>query len=141
MTFKIIGSILFLGEVMEFTILEIRRFKTQENISSRIFKRTVKDYEIDYELGPGRTMFVNGEKHVIECGDVCFRRPNEVVYSEGYQDTIILTASFIKKELKTTYNRNIFGELHPKFSHELINNLPSVIKTKNGSFPQPRRQY
>ncbi len=118
---------------MEFTILECRRFASQKNTMQQRFKRVVKDYEIDFEVGSGRTMFLNDKSFPVEYGSICFRKPGQVVWTKGPQDTFLLTVAFSNKSHINGYNRNISGSIHPDFSHFLIDSLPPTINAKNNS--------
>ena len=115
---------------MDFTILEYRRFISQQNTIQKKFKRVVKDYEIDFEMGPGRITFLDNKCYNMKFGSICFRKPGQVVWTEGAQDTFLLTVAFSTKE-SSGYNRNISGTIHPKFSHILIDALPPIINAKS----------
>lgn len=110
---------------MEIRILECRRFATNHPLSSKV--RTVKDYEIDLELGQERIVVIDGEPLPIRRGNVCVRKPGQTVYGIGTQSSILLTVDFSSHQSPVRYSRNIEGPQQPLFSGELLENLQGVI--------------
>ncbi len=110
---------------MDIQILECRRFATTHPLSSKV--RTVKDYEIDLELGEERFVVIDGEPFPIRRGNVCVRKPGQTVYGIGTQNSILLTIDFSSHQSPVRYSRNIEGPLQPLFVGELLENLQGVI--------------
>lgn len=110
---------------MDIQILECRRFATTQPLSSKV--RTVKDYEIDLELGQERIVVIDGEPIPIRRGNVCVRKPGQTVYGIGTQNSILLTLDFSSHQSPVRYSRNIEGPQQPLFAGELLENLQGVI--------------
>lgn len=110
---------------MDIQILECRRFATKHPLSAK--SRTVKDYEIDIELGEERFVVIDGEAIPICRGCVCVRKPGQTIYGIGTQNSILLTVDFSSQQSPVRYSRNIEGPLQPLFSGELLENLQGVI--------------
>ena len=111
---------------MAVKILECRKF-TSPKILSQI-PRIVKDYEIDIEIGPERTVIINGEEHKIKYGDVCVRKPGQTVCGKGYQNTILLTLDFSGTQSDVNYSRNVDGKIQDVCNSELLTDLCGVIR-------------
>ncbi|MBE6740052.1 MAG: helix-turn-helix transcriptional regulator [Ruminococcaceae bacterium] len=110
---------------MDIKILECRRFFSATRLSSAL--RTVKDYEIDIELGEERTVIIDGIEHQIKRGDVCIRKPGQTVYGRGVQHSALLTLDFSGKQTPTRYSRNISGPIQSLCSNDLLTNLNGII--------------
>ncbi len=113
---------------MEFTVLEARYYVSP--VSGDV-TRTVRDFEIDLEVGSGRDYGNNGTQYKVRRGDILVRRPKDVCRSVGIQKTYILTLDFAKHVSSLDYNRNLPGQTHPHYSHSLLDRFPSVIHTEN----------
>ena len=94
--------------------------------------RTVKDYEIDLELGNDRQLLIDGTAYTLHRGDVCIRRPGQVV-SGRYtgqdltQTSILLTVDFSGQQSAERYIRHMEGALQPRWDSPLLENLGSVV--------------
>lgn len=106
-------------------ILECRKFSTP--ISMRTTPRVVKDYEIDLELEGEREIVIDGITHTIRKGDVCIRKPGQVCYTIGQQDSIVLTVDFSDSAKDSNYNRNVPGTLQKICESELVTDLEGII--------------
>lgn len=94
--------------------------------------RTVKDYEIDLELGNDRVLVIDGISYTLRRGDVCIRRPGQVVsgqYSGApiTQTSILLTVDFSGRQPTERYTRNMEGSVQPLWNSPLLDRLGSVI--------------
>ena len=110
---------------MEFTILEKRRYLIPSEV--RTMPRKVKDYEIDYNYAGGRILHVDGTDYPISRGDICFRKPGQLAYSSGIQNSYLLTVDFTNIRKAEHYNRDIPGSLQPLSEMELLQDLPVLI--------------
>ena len=110
---------------MEFTILEKRRYLIPSEV--RTTPRTVKDYEIDYNYAGDRILHVDGTDYPISRGDICFRKPGQLAYSTGIQNSYLLTVDFTNIRKAEHYNRDIPGSLQPLSEIELLQDLPVLI--------------
>lgn len=115
---------------MYINVLECRRFKATYTPSKTV--RTVKDYEIDLELGSERLIFIDNKLHVIRGGNICIRKPGQKVCASSEQTlvnqhSILLTVDFSGKQPDEHYSRNIEGEIQPEQSISLLTNLNGVI--------------
>lgn len=111
---------------MDFTVLETRYYVSP--VSSDI-TRTVRDFEIDIEVGSGRDYSNNNAQYKVSRGDILVRRPKDVCRSVGIQKTFILTLDFANHVSAHDYNRNLSGQVHPDYTHPLLDRLPFVIHT------------
>lgn len=109
---------------MDIRILECRKF-TFPHLPSG--SRTVKDYEIDLEIGEPRTVIIDGVPHTIGRGNICVRKPGQTVHGRGTQNTVLLTLDFSGKQSSKNYSRNIPGPRQAICQHPLLDNLSGVI--------------
>lgn len=116
---------------MNFKILEARLFDSVTSVSAN---RTIKDYEIDIELGNGR-IYSYGDifEKRLSCGDVLIRKPHGTVISHGNQSTYLLTLDFSDAPVVSNYTRNMPGPFQKMCKNELIKNLPPLIHPENVS--------
>lgn len=92
-------------------ILECSRFFSEFESSERI----VKDYEIDFNVNSGRTMWVDGQEYVIEPNSVVCRLPGQRVYSSGRYDMYTLTLDFSGQKPPAKQIRHTENPLQPQF--------------------------
>ncbi len=121
---------------MPINILECRRFSATYTLSSRV--RTVKDYEIDLELGDDRQVVIDGIPQRIRRGNICIRKPGQTIYGKSTQKTvtqssILLTVDFSGSQSADRYNRHVEGALQPAWDSPLLDQLTGVIVPKSGS--------
>ena len=94
--------------------------------------RTVKDYEIDLELGNDRVLVIDGVAYTLRRGDVCIRKPGQVVsgqYSgrQVTQTSILLTVDFSGRQPAERYIRHVEGPLQARWTSPLLDQLGCVI--------------
>lgn len=119
------------GGYVQIKILECRRFTGEAPLISK--PRTVRDYEIDLEIGQQRIVVIDGQEQIIKRGDICVHKPGQKIYGKGMQDSILLTLDFSNRQIGEPYSRNIEGDIQPEFQNELIENLKyGVITNLNG---------
>ena len=117
---------------MDFSILEMRRYSSPANCELLRVIRTVRDYEIDMELGNGRNYrFNNNEETKLHKGDILVRKPGENCSSVGTQSSYILTLDFSNHISNVAYNRNMPGEFQKRCENPLIENLNPIIHPSN----------
>lgn len=115
---------------MPINILECRRFAATYPLFKKV--RTVKDYEIDLELGNERLVVIDDIPHAIRRGNVCIRKPGQTVYGQGNQtiitqSSILLTVDFSGEQSAEHYSRNIEGPIQKKWDSPLLDQLSGVI--------------
>lgn len=115
---------------MPINILECRRFSTTYSLKKYV--RTVKDYEIDLELGNERLIFIDDIPHAIRRGNICIRKPGQTVYGQGNhaiitQSSILLTVDFSGEQPSDHYSRNIEGPIQKIWDSPLLDQLSGVI--------------
>lgn len=110
---------------MDFKILECRDFSSPMALSSKL--RLVKDYEIDVETGEGRTVIIDDVEYSIKRGDVYIKKPGQTIRGLGIQRSVLLTLDFSGKQSKEHYSRNVEGNIQPRISSDLIDNLSCII--------------
>lgn len=111
-------------------ILECRRFTGTYIPLKR--ERTVKDYEIDLELGNRRTVIIDGKETVLRRGDVCIRRPGQKICGQDTdvpitQTSVLLTVDFSGQVCPERYSRNVEGPLQKQWDSPLLDHLPAVV--------------
>jgi len=109
---------------MDIHILECRKFSSPHITCN---DRTVKDYEIDLEIGEPRTVIIDGVPHSIERGNVCVRKPGQTVHTKGAQNTLLLTLDFSGRQSSANYSRNIPGPRQPLCDDPLLEKLGGII--------------
>lgn len=119
---------------MSISILECRRFSATYTLSSRV--RTVKDYEIDLELGDDRQVVIDGIPHLIRRGNICIRKPGQTIYGKSTQQTvtqssILLTVDFSGTQSADRYNRHMDGPQQAIWDSPLLEQLGGVIVPKS----------
>lgn len=114
---------------MEFTVLQCNRIIAPK--PSRTMERVVKDYELDFFVGGDRDLYVDGVKHSIKKGDICFRTPGQRVYGVGYHNVYILTLDFSGHTPTENYNRNTPGPIQKICENELIRDIPHIFSPHN----------
>ena len=115
---------------MPINILECRRFSATYPLFKKV--RTVKDYEIDLELGNERLVFIDDIPHAIRRGNICIRKPGQTVYGQGNraiitQSSILLTIDFSGEQSGEHYSRNIEGPIQKIWDSSLLDQLSGVI--------------
>lgn len=115
---------------MSVQILECRRFTGTYIPLSK--ERTVKDYEIDLELGNSRTVKIDGEEVVLRRGDVCIRKPGQRICGKSTgvpitQTSILLTVDFSGQQDPERYSRNVEGRLQKPWDSSLLDQLGTVV--------------
>ena len=115
---------------MAINILECRRFDATYPSIKKL--RTVKDYEIDLELGNDRTVVIDEVPHQIARGNICIRKPGQTIYALSNtplvtQSSILLTLDFTGTQSAEHYSRNIEGPLQKKWDSSLLDRLSGVI--------------
>lgn len=115
---------------MAINILECRKFDATYKLSKNV--RTVKDYEIDLELGAPRTIVIDDTTHQIARGNVCIRKPGQTVYGLSTapivtQSSILLTLDFSGNQPADHYSRNIAGPIQEAWASDLLDRLDGVI--------------
>ena len=111
---------------MAIRILECRRFSASY---TNVAARTVKDYEIDLEIGQQRFVILDGSAFPIQRGNVCIRKPGQTVAGRGGQNTILLTVDFSDSQPAARYSRNIPGPLQPLCDSPLLENFCTTDNT------------
>lgn len=117
-------------------ILECRRFSGTYTPSNRV--RTVKDYEIDLELGDDRQVVIDGIPRMIRRGNICIRKPGQTIYGRSTRETvtqssILLTVDFSGSQSADRYNRHTEGPRQPAWDSPLLEQLEGVIIPKSES--------
>ncbi len=102
-------------------------------VHSPTVKRTVRDYEIDYCISGSRDMYIDNQKFTMSAGDICFRRPNQRVYSTGDYSCFILTLDFTMTVSTKDYSRNSAVKIQPECLDEAIVNIPTVLTPINAA--------
>lgn len=115
---------------MPINILECRRFRATYPLFKKV--RTVKDYEIDLELGNERLVVIDEVPHLIRRGNICIRKPGQTVYGQDTaatftQSSILLTVDFSGKQSAEHYIRNIEGPIQQAWDSPLLDQLNGVI--------------
>lgn len=115
---------------MPVNILECRRFQATYPLFMKV--RTVKDYEIDLELGNERMVVIDDVPHLIRRGNICIRKPGQTVYGQGTQpiitqSSILLTVDFSGQQSAEHYIRNIEGPIQEQWDSPLLDQLNGVI--------------
>lgn len=110
---------------MDFNILECRRFIAPCTHST--MKRIVCNYEFDFYIKGGRTIYIDDRTSEITEGCISFRRPGQYVSSKGDYDCYILTVDFSKTTPVANYLRNTAIYVEPEFDNILINSIPDVF--------------
>ncbi|MBQ8740229.1 MAG: helix-turn-helix transcriptional regulator [Clostridia bacterium] len=111
---------------MDMKILECRRFAPPAPCT--ISPRVVKDYEIDVELGDGHVTCIEGTEYHLKRGDICVRKPGQVIYCRGPVDAVLLTLDLSGGQNGQNYSRNILGTVQQPTDNDLILNLNSIIR-------------
>ena len=118
---------------MDFKILSCFRFSATPDNNTATITRTVKDYEIDLEMGDGRRYF--NAKHgeaILQKGDVLFRIPGETYdFSRISTNSYMLTLDFSGSAAVTDYHRNAPGSIQPISRNPLLENLEYIIHFKD----------
>lgn len=109
---------------MAIKILECRIYS---GAHGRTGERIVKDYEIDLELGEGRTLFLDNKSYSIRKGNVAIHKPGQRITGQGYQSSILLTLDLSDTQSHGPYSRNIPGPQQPVSDFHLLKDLGSVI--------------
>lgn len=87
------------GKMNEFImpeILECRYLRTKNN--KGVTLRVVHDYEIDFNLSPGRRAQINGIEYDVKSGSILTRRPGDRLKSSGDYDVYLLTLDYSHKK-------------------------------------------
>lgn len=121
---------------MHINILECRRFSATYPLFKKV--RTVKDYEIDLELGNERLVVIDDIPHPIRRGNICIRKPGQTVYGVSNQrlitqSSILLTVDFSGQQSPEHYIRNIEGPIQKRLDSPLLDQLNGVIVPKSES--------
>lgn len=114
---------------MNYNILECRRFIAKCPQMSA--GRTVCNYEFDFYLKGGRTMYIDSKKSTILSNCICHRKPGQIVSSIGDYDCYILTVDFSKTVPSENYTRNIAQIIEPQYDNTLINSIPDAFIPKH----------
>lgn len=109
---------------MDIRILECRKFSS---VHTKTGLRLIKDYEIDLEIGPERTVIIDGVPCPIFRGNVCIRKPGQTVHGKGTQNTVLLTLDFSGRQPAKNYSRNIPGPQQALCNDPLLEKLGGVI--------------
>lgn len=112
---------------MRINILECRKFAPPEPCSPYV-SRTVKDYEIDVELGDGRIACIDGVEHFVKRGDICVRKPGQRIYCSGMVNSVLLTIDLSGKQSAQNYSRNVEGPIQQTTNSNLILDLDTIIR-------------
>lgn len=116
---------------MPVNILECRRFSSTYSLTKKVM-RTVKDYEIDLELGHERLVVIDEVPQLIRRGNICVRKPGQVIYGLSTQASltqisILLTVDFSGQQSGDYYSRNIDGPIQKHWDSPLLDQLGGVI--------------
>ncbi len=95
-------------------------------------ERRVRDYEFDYYLSGGRTVWVDGVTHEVEPGTLLIRRPGQLVSGSGPYDCYMLTLDFSGSTGADAYDRNRPGPQQPISHSELLSQLPPWMVPRHG---------
>lgn len=111
-------------------ILECRRFSATYRLNKNV--RTVKDYEIDLELGNDRVLVIDDVPFTLRRGDVCIRRPGQTVRGQDTGDmitqtSILLTVDFSGRQPTEHYIRHVEGPVQTAWRSDLLDGLGSVV--------------
>lgn len=119
---------------MDISVLQCKNFCYNYTTTPSDF-RTVKDYEIDFELSGGRNYHCSvGDfdyKHTLCENTILIRKPGTKVKSFGKQNSYILTIKFGKLGASDfNYVRNLEGEISPLLQNPIVDDLPPIIVIK-----------
>lgn len=95
--------------------------------------RITKDYEIDYYLASGRTIFIDNEKFTVEENSIVFKKPGQVISGSGTFNCYMLTLDFSNTKDNLDYTRNSPGNIQEPFSDDLIEYIPSYFVPQHSS--------
>ena len=120
---------------MKINVLQCKKFSYTYKSTSFSF-RTVKDYEIDFELEGGRSYRYSDENTSVSLtlpeNCILIRKPGAKVGSFGSQNSYLLTISLSgDKAPASGYVRNLPSKIAPLCNNALIDALPPVIVIKN----------
>ncbi len=105
---------------------------SSNSTSFRYGKRVVENYELDFNLCGGRTVYVNENKYEVEKNSIILRRPGDIAKSKGVYDMYALTFAFDKiAEHKQIYSRNTVHQSYNTSNAELLNQLPAYMKPRH----------
>lgn len=121
---------------MPINILECRRFSATYSLKKYV--RTVKDYEIDLELGNERMVVIDGIPYSVRRGSICIRKPGQTIYGLANkqiitQNSILLTVDFSGEQSSEHYTRNVEGPIQKKWDSSLLDQLSTVIAPRSES--------
>lgn len=121
-------------------VLECRRFSATYQPNKK--QRTVKDYEIDLELGNDRVLCIDNVPFILHRGDVCIRRPGQTVSGQESgeiitQTSVLLTVDFSDKQSPDHYIRHVEGPVQEVWNSDLLDGLGSVVTPHSEGFFVP----
>lgn len=106
--------------------------KYTRNMANIVYKRTIKNYELDFYISGNRKMTVNGESFNVGSGSVVFRKPGDYVTSTGAYNCYCLTIDFSnkKQEFYGNYDRNRSNDKVQEISdNQLLEIIPPHFST------------
>ncbi len=95
--------------------------------------RIITDYEFDFYLSGGRTIFIDNKKFTIEPNSLVFKKPGQAVSGLGTYNCYMLTLDFSNSKDNSKYNRNNPGNMQELSNDDLIAHIPSYFKPQHGS--------
>ena len=120
-------------------ILSCRRHVYYDPMMTRHF-RMVKDYEIDFNAGV-RVMELDGQLYPLSPGQIVFRKPGQMVESQGNSDIYMLTLDYshtifpspevLHATSHRTDIRHTRTTLQPPSDDELLGLLPTVFEPRH----------
>lgn len=120
-------------------ILSCRRHVYYDPVMTKHF-RMVMDYEIDYNAGV-RVMELDGQLYPLSPGQIVFRKPGQVVDSQGASDIYMLTLDYSHTIFPTpdvlhatshhSDIRHTRTTLQPPSDNELLSLLPPVFEPRH----------
>lgn len=95
----------------------------------RLEMRHVYDYELEYFLYSTGAMHIDGTDHPIAKGDVCFRRPGELVCGIMPYNCILICFDLLGDTGKdpVTYDFNVEQPFQPFYRNPVLDAIPSVF--------------
>ena len=120
---------------MKINVLQCKKFSYTYK-TDNFPNRTVKDYEIDFELCEGRHYQYHDQNSSIALtlpeNCVLIRKPGGSVSSYGSQNSYLLTISLSgEKAPPTGFGRNLPGKIASLCNDALLDDLPPVVVMKN----------
>ena len=114
-------------------ILECGYYHTDSALDNKCVPRLVRDYEIDFNLSGGRTMWVNDISYLITAGSVVCRCPGQMVYSSGVYNMYTLTLAYSQTTLPKSNIRNTEHTAQVQDASYYWETLPTLFEPQHAS--------